>query len=65
MLDKKIFFDVRPPFNFISKYKGLCERVPAVGGASEPQNLSQFSESLIWSQLLNEVRTYFEKELTP
>jgi len=61
LLDRKLIFDFVRPFDFVPKYRGKCERSPAAGGASERQNSSEFSKCLNWSQLLNEVRTYFEQ----
>jgi len=69
LLDRKLIFDFVRPFDFVPKYTEKCERNCATGAASEqtncPQNLSadrQDSQCLTWSQLLNEVRTFFEQE---
>jgi hypothetical protein len=56
---------VRKILYVITKYTEKCERSPAAGGASEQQNASEFEKSLSWSQLLNEVRTFFEHEFLP
>ena len=65
MLDRKILFDFRPPYDLVPKYKEKCERSPAAGGASEQTNCPQNSQCLDWSQLLNEMRTHFEQEFLP
>ena len=61
LLSKQVLVGLRPPFDLIAKQKGFCEARPAEGGASEqplsPENL----KCLDWSQLLNEARTYFER----
>jgi len=64
LLDRKLIFDFQKPFDFVPKYTKKCERSPAAGGASEQTNCPQNSQCLDWSQLLNEVRTYFESPLT-
>jgi DNA invertase Pin-like site-specific DNA recombinase len=65
LLDRIVFLDFEKPFDLIPEYKkSYSERNPASGGASEQENSPPFSKSLIWSQLLNEVRTYFERKLT-
>ena len=59
--DRKLIFDFVRPFDLIPKYTEKCERSPAAGGASEQTNCPQNSQCLDWSQLLNEVRTFFEQ----
>ena len=49
LLDRKLIFDFVRPFDFVPKYKGICERSPAAGWASEPTNSSQNSQCLDWS----------------
>jgi len=65
LLNRKIFFDFVRPFDLIPKYTGKCERSPACGGASEQTNSPQNPSSFVWSQLLNEVRTFFEQQFLP
>ena len=61
LLSRKTEFEFVRPYDLIPKYTEKCERSPAEGGASEqplsPENL----KCLDWSQLLNEARTYFER----
>jgi len=55
-------FDLIPEFKkFKAKINEIGERSPACGGASEPLNRLKKSESIIWSDLLNAGRTYFEE----
>jgi len=68
LLDRKLIFDFVRPFDFVLKYTEKCESrrcginsAPAEGGASEPTNCPQNSQCLTWSQLLNEARTFFER----
>ena len=61
LLDRKLIFDFVRPFDFVPKYTEKCERSPAIGGASEQTNCPQNPLSFVWSQLLNEVRTFFEQ----
>ena len=65
MLGRKVQFGLRPPFDLIPKYKEKCERSPTPAGRSEHTIASKFSESLEWSQLLNEARTFFEQQFLP
>jgi hypothetical protein len=60
-LDRKIFFDFVRPFDLIPKYKEICEASRAEGEASEQTNSPRNDESCIWSQLLDEARTFFEQ----
>ena len=61
LLSRKTEFEFVRPYDLIPKYRAFCEARPAEGGASEqalsPENL----KCLDWSQLLNEVRTFFER----
>jgi len=50
------FLFARPSVQFLPR-----EARPAAGGASEQTNCPQNSQCLDWSQLLNEVRTFFEQ----
>jgi len=76
LLDRKLIFDFAQPFDLIPKYTEKCEPRsrtsslrgklrPTAGGASEQTNFSQNPSSFVWSQLLNEARTFFERTLTP
>ena len=58
----KILFAFQPPFDLIAKHRQSCELRDAESGASEHTENSEKSESLVWSQLLNEARTYFERK---
>jgi len=49
MLDRKILFGLRPPFDLIPKYKGFGERSAASAARSEPSFASKDSESFVWS----------------
>ena len=62
LLSRKAEFEFVQPYDLIPEYRAFCEARPAAGGASEQQNASEFEKSLIWSQLLNEARTFFERE---
>ncbi|HHS48757.1 MAG TPA: hypothetical protein ENM99_02715 [Desulfurella acetivorans] len=62
LLNKKLIFDFVRPFDLIPKYAEKCERSPTAGGASEQTNCPQNSQRLDWSQLLNAVRTFFERQ---
>jgi hypothetical protein len=63
LLSRKAEFEFVRPYDLIPKYRAFCEARPAEGGASEQQNASEFEKSLIWSQLLNEARTFFERKM--
>jgi hypothetical protein len=63
LLSRKTEFEFVRPYDLIPKYRAFCEARPAAGGASEQQNASDFEKSLIWSQLLNEARTFFERKM--
>ena len=65
LLSKQVLVGLRPPFDLIAKQKGFCEARPTEGGASEQSSRLEKSLSFDWSQLLNEVRTFFEKEFLP
>jgi len=60
LLDKKVIFSLKKPFNLISKYKEiwLSRRVSA--RRAELKN----ERCLIVSEFLNEARTYFEENFT-
>ena len=71
LLSRKAEFEFVRPYDLIPKYRAFCEARPAPaspcginsGGASEQQKTSDFEKSLIWSQLLNEARTFFERKM--
>jgi len=64
-LNKKILFEFIKPFNLIPEFKAnikeINERSPAPGGASEPLDCPNKSQSLDWQNLLNQARTFFEQ----
>jgi hypothetical protein len=62
LLSRKTEFEFVRPYDLIPKYRALCEARPAEGGASEQPIASDFEKSLSWSQLLNEARTFFERQ---
>jgi len=57
----KTEFEFVRPYDLIPKYRAFCEARPAEGGASKQQNAPEFSKCLNWLQLLNEARTFFER----
>ena len=69
LLSRKTEFEFVRPYDLIPKYRAFCEARPAPaspcginsGGASQQSNAPQFSKCLNWSQLLNEARTFFER----
>jgi len=63
LLDRKLIFDFARPFDLIPKYAEKCERSRAAGAASEQTNCPQNPLSFVWSQLLDEARTFFERKL--
>jgi hypothetical protein len=63
LLSRKTEFEFVRPYDLIPKYAEKYERSPAEGGASEQQNAFEIEKSLIWSQLLNEARTFFERKM--
>jgi len=65
LLDRKLIFDFVRPFDLIQKYAEKCERSPAEGGASEQQNSPQNPLSFVWSQLLDEARTFLSNNFCP
>ena len=58
MLDRKILFGLRPPFDLIPKYKGFGERSAAPAARSEPSFSSKNSESIVWSGRAESNRGY-------
>ncbi|MBU3918652.1 hypothetical protein KKC63_01970 [Patescibacteria group bacterium] len=64
-MDKKILFEFIKPFNLIPEFKAkigeISERSPAADGASEPLNRPKESQCLVWQNLLNAGRTFFEE----
>ena len=65
LLDRAVIFDFVRPFDLIPKYREKCEASPAVGGASKQPIASDFEKSFIWSELLDEGRTFFERRTAP
>ena len=66
LLDKKILWDWVPPYEKVLEYKALSnKRGPALAGRSGQVSALQIYENLEWSSLLNEARTFFERNLTP
>jgi len=61
LLDRKLIFDFFRPFDLIPKYKEICEASRAEGEASKQTSSPRNNESFVWSQLLDEARTYFEQ----
>jgi hypothetical protein len=61
LLSRKTEFEFVRPYDLIPKYRAFCEARPAEGGASEQSIASEFPKCLKWSQLLNEARTFFER----
>ena len=56
-------FALKAPFNILLRYKREIEQATArKAGWSEAPNITKNELSFLWSNLLNEVRTYFEKE---
>jgi len=64
LLNRKIILDFKKPFDLISYYKSSYEKEIFAKTQSKNFNLStKNSQSLIWSHLLNAVRTYFENKI--
>jgi hypothetical protein len=71
LFNKKMSFAPIAPFNILLRYKGEIEQATTVGvypatggsGRSEAPKSIKISESCIWSNLLNEVRTFFEQNV--
>ncbi|MHB8402773.1 MAG: hypothetical protein ACYDCN_12240 [Bacteroidia bacterium] len=57
-MDKKMLFEVAPPFSFISKYKGLETTSTAIAVLEEEGDMEL---SPLWYRLLHEARTFFMK----
>jgi len=57
LLNKKIIFDFKKPFDLVLKYKEIWQESRASARRREIKN----EECLCWSDLLNEARTYFEE----
>ena len=49
MLNRKILFDFRPPYDLVPKYKEKCERSAAPAARSEQSNSLQKPKSQLWS----------------
>jgi len=55
-------FQYKAPFNILLRYKREFEQAKAAfGRRSEAPSNIQIQQSCNWSNLLNEVRTFFEK----
>ena len=62
LLDRKINLDFKKPFDLIPEYKSSYNKeILAQEDLKNSAFLSKNSPSQIWSQLLNEARTYFER----
>ena len=62
LLDRKALLDFKKPFDLIPEYKSSYEK--EILAKTQSKNFdfpSQNPQSQIWSQLLNEVRTFFEQ----
>jgi hypothetical protein len=65
LLDRIVFLDFKKPFDLIPYYKRSYEKEIFAKTQSKNFNLSlKNSQSIIWSHLLNAVRTYFENLIT-
>ena len=65
LLDRKIILDFKKPFDLIPYYKRTYEKeIFAQERAKALSCSSRNSPSMIWSQLLNAARTYFENLVT-
>ncbi|MAE10080.1 MAG: hypothetical protein CMF78_02665 [Candidatus Marinimicrobia bacterium] len=62
MLNKTILFDFVRPYDLIPKYMGFCERSSAPAERSEQTLSLKNSESFVLSKILNEARTFFERQ---
>ena len=61
LFNKKMSFKPIAPYNILLRYKREFEQArPAESGASEARKYMKINESMFWSNLLNEVRTFFE-----
>ena len=64
LFNKKMSFQYKAPFNILLRYKGEIEQATArKAGWSEAPKSIKIPESCIWSNLLNEVRTFFEQNV--
>ncbi len=65
LLDRKVLLDFQKPFDLIPYYKSSYEKeIFAENNLKNAGFNPQNPQSLIWSQLLNAVRTYFENLIT-
>ena len=63
LLDRKIIFDFKKPFDLIPLYKSSYDKKLLMQKDFKNSSLSSKNpQSNIWSQLLNAARTYFENE---
>jgi len=62
LFNKKMSFAPIAPFNILLRSKGEIEQATVATGdrSAAPKNIKNY-ESLVWSNLLNEVRTFFEQ----
>jgi len=64
LFNKKMSFQYKAPFNILLRYKGEIEQAtPPNRRGSEAPNITKNELSLQWSNLLNEVRTFFEQNV--
>ena len=65
LLNRKIILDFKKPFDLISYYKSSYNKeVLAQKDFRNPSLSAENPQSIIWSQLLNAARTYFERIAT-
>jgi hypothetical protein len=65
LLGRKALLDFKKPFDLIPEYKGTYEKENFSQEKGKPFSCSsKIQRSIIWSQLLNAARTYFENSVT-
>jgi len=63
LFNKRIEWKLKIPYAILREYnEKISEAQAAFGGRSGAFNITKNYKSMEWSNLLNEVRTYFEKE---
>jgi len=63
LLNKSIGWKLIAPYTILLRYKGeFGQATAAFGGRSEAPNNIKNAENFIWSNLLHDVRTFFEEE---
>jgi hypothetical protein len=63
LFDKKVAWKLKTPYAILAQYKRqIGEATPPEWRGSEAANDMKISKSFSWSNLLNDVRTFFEKE---